>query len=211
MLTTPDGPRGVLATDGEIYGDCYILVHSKVLTAVSPVFRAMLTGNFGEGVLLRSVGGIIIRLPEDNLDAMLILINLLYGRAIPDPLEFDEEVVTEIALLVDKYDIERRYLRIADFWINAIKPYLLSDYEPAKTRTRNGFWGRDHQRQTYWRIAISWVLGRPEEFKTATQIAIWNCQQGMDYIGDAEEEPWISFLHASVLGEYKRLAALYHN
>ena len=161
----------------------------------------MLTAYFGEAVLLRSIGGLLLRLPEDNLDAMLILLNLIYGRPIPDPVEFDAETISEIALLVDKYDIRRRLMPIADFWFLWMKQYLINDFDMSRTRTRHDFWDMDHQKQTFWRIAMSWVLQRPEEFKISTQIAIWNCQQGMDHIGHAEEEPWISFLHSAVLGK----------
>ncbi|ESZ99141.1 hypothetical protein SBOR_0462 [Sclerotinia borealis F-4128] len=79
------------------------VVSSKHMSLASPVFKAMLQGNFQECLELKETVNIEIPLPDDDSTAWKILINLIHGRNKSVPLHPALQVVTQVAVLVDKY------------------------------------------------------------------------------------------------------------
>lgn len=100
---------------------------SASLSAASPVFKAMFTGPFYEGVAIRDGRHPKITL-EENLQAMEYVLRAMHHRA-EDPAQHHEQLtpedmqhVAEIAIIADKYDCAAA-LPLADgAWWNRIAP-----------------------------------------------------------------------------------------
>jgi hypothetical protein len=75
------------------------------MSLVSPVFRAMLQhGSFKEGHDLAK-GTAEVPLPDDKPAAFQILLDIIHHRFRLVPKEIDFDTATEIAILVDKYQV----------------------------------------------------------------------------------------------------------
>ena len=80
-----------------------IRVSSEVLTLASPVFNAMLNGNFREGQLeLNNDSPPTLDLPEDDADAMLLLCQVLHPHAEAEH-RIRPSFIVDAATLIDKY------------------------------------------------------------------------------------------------------------
>ncbi|MCJ1473757.1 hypothetical protein MMC13_002408 [Lambiella insularis] len=94
-------PRGdvILVLDG-----AELLVSSKVLSLVSPVFEKLLGPNFVEGKQVSPISPGRIFLPEDNAFAMTTLCQVIH-HCLPETEDVVEiELLEQVALLTDKYD-----------------------------------------------------------------------------------------------------------
>ena len=84
-----------------------------VLTILSPVFKAMLTGGF------REAGATIsqIPLPDDDPDALLLLLRIahLKFKDLPDTLSF--RALYKLAVVCDKYDAAGVFRPFWDFYV----------------------------------------------------------------------------------------------
>lgn len=100
-------PSAMAASSVEIITPVHMLVSSKILLMVaSPVFKAMLLqGNFREGRELQTTGKLSLPLPDDNPDAMRILMDIIHyrNRQVAKKLLF--RMLVHIAILVDKYQL----------------------------------------------------------------------------------------------------------
>ncbi|KAI9761623.1 MAG: hypothetical protein M1840_001739 [Geoglossum simile] len=136
-------------------GDIRCRVSSKHLSLVSPVFEAMLQRQFKEAATLRSVGKVEIPLADDNPVAFMILLEIIHGctRSIPRAITLD--MLTEAAVLVDKYDCREVVEQYSDMWIYRLKGRMPLTLESA----------------LQW-LCVSWVFRKSIEFKHATEIAI---------------------------------------
>lgn len=141
---------------------------SKHLTLASSVFDAMLSKNFKESVTLRSGKPLDLPLPDDDLAALLILLNIIHLKTRKIPLEVDLYMLTRIAFMVDKYRLQMAVAIFSDIWIDHLKAKIPQS------------WTEDLRR---W-IFISWVFQCPAEFKFATRIAE---QQSESRIDESEE------------------------
>lgn len=141
---------------------------SKHLTLASPVFKAMLSRDFKESAALRSVGTLELPLPDDDPAALLILLNLMHWqtKAVPRGLKLD--MLTRVAIMVDKYQLQTVMGIISGIWIDRLIHKIPQT------------WTEDLRRWMF----ISWVLQRPAEFKFATEIAE---QQSVFRIDESEE------------------------
>jgi hypothetical protein len=83
-----------------------MLVSSKHLMSASTVFKAMLrAGAFQEGQTLNSTGRVSIPLPDDNPDAMKVLLDILHHRNRQVPKTVTLSLMTHLTILVDKYQM----------------------------------------------------------------------------------------------------------
>ena len=131
-----------------------MLVSSKHMALVSPFFKTMLqNSNFKEGSELNSTGKVEIPLPDDDPEAMTILVNIVHYQLRQVPLKIDFNLATKIALLVDKYAMYQVIGLFADLWM----PHLTFDFA-----TKNY---KDLHR---W-IFIVYVFERPNEFQEVTR------------------------------------------
>ena len=132
-----------------------IRVSSKHLTLASPVFRSMLKGKYKEGLDLYSQGHAELLLPEDHPAAFLIILLLIHGQLRKVPRKINLWMLTELAVLVDKYELLETVEMMLDYWLqdltNTIPLTLSNDLLP-------------------W-ICISWVFKKSEIFKKVTKIA----------------------------------------
>ncbi|KAK2736672.1 hypothetical protein FQN57_000609 [Myotisia sp. PD_48] len=151
--------EGVTGCEEEVI----IHVSSRHLILASPVFRAMLQRKFTESNTLLATGQVNVPLPDDDPDAFLILLNIIHGHLRQVPLDVDLAMLTQLAILVDKYRIHECVVMFSNFWFDRIKstiPETYTDEIPA------------------W-ICVSWVFSKPVQFKQATQLAL---RQGRDAI-----------------------------
>lgn len=130
-------------------------VSSKHLTLASNVFRTLFRGSFQEGVTLRTKGTVEIPLPDDHPTALLILLNIVHGHTRRVPRQVDFRMLTQIAILVDKYQCHEAVEMFTDSWCQrvagAMPQSFTDDLMPA--------------------VCVYWVFGQPAEFKHVTQLA----------------------------------------
>jgi hypothetical protein len=117
----PDGdviliPKGYESNGG-------IQASSSHLVMASPVFRAMLKGNFAEGKALTMTGAIKLALPDDNGEATLVLMNIIHGKFFSVPQNATISLLAEIAILVDKYQLHEVVHRHCTLWMSSANSY----------------------------------------------------------------------------------------
>jgi hypothetical protein len=165
-----------------------MLVSSRHMMLASPVFRAMLDGNFKEGCDLTSNGKVQVPLPNDDPTALAIVLDIIHGHNRRVPREVDLELLTEISILADKYQMVEAVEFFAESWIEGLKSSIPEDYSTEK---------RDVHR---W-IGISWVFGRSSEFKTMTELT--GTSTGAGLVDDVDERlPIPSIILGTVLRKY---------
>lgn len=135
------------------------VVSSRHMMLASPVFKAMLRGSFQEGLKLKEAGKVEIPLPDDDCAAWKILLNIIHGRYMAIPLQLKLQVMTQIAVLVDKYRMHEVVYLFLPTWRKAM------DYPP-----------------TCWEdiiswICISWVFELREEFRELTKKVQLDCDK----------------------------------
>jgi hypothetical protein len=146
------------ADAGELDIDVHMRVSSKHMMLASPVFKAMFQrGNFKEGRELGSTGRVEVPL-DDNPEAFLIVLNVIHGRNRRVPRQVSMELMTNISILVDKYQMVEAVEVFSCSWIEDLKIDLPKSYQP-------------HEREDVYRwVGISWVFGKRVEFKAMTQL-----------------------------------------
>ncbi|EAS35997.3 uncharacterized protein CIMG_01351 [Coccidioides immitis RS] len=138
-------------------------VSSRHMILASPVFRAMLQRKFSESNTLQLTGSVEIPLPDDDPDAMLILLKIIHGHMRKVPLRVDLITLVQLAILIDKYDVHEVVELFSNFWFDNLKstiPEKYTDDIPA------------------W-ICICWVFDRPNEFRKTTRLALREGKQAV--------------------------------
>ena len=104
-----DSTTADIAPDGDITlvvgaGTKRLKAYSLVLKSASRVFGAMLDGRFSEGQRLDDNGSTEIHMPDDDAEAMEIMLNVIHGRnnAVHDGL--DASQILRVAITADKFD-----------------------------------------------------------------------------------------------------------
>lgn len=134
-----------------------MLVSSKHLMLASPVFKAMLQHSaFREGATLRTSGQVKVPLPDDDPAALKILLDIVHGRVRQVPREVNLKVMTDLSVLVDKYQMLEVVELYAEIWMSTLKYsvpiFFTADLLP-------------------W-LSISWVFGLADQFKQVSRIAM---------------------------------------
>ncbi|CAG8957478.1 hypothetical protein HYFRA_00011459 [Hymenoscyphus fraxineus] len=132
-----------------------MLVSSRHLSLASNVFKAMLRQNFQEGNELSLNGTVTINLPEDNPTAFEILMNIIHAKNRSIPKKVTLQMLTELAILVDKYRMHESTGFLADMWIAE-----LEDDIPHKMCEDLMLW-----------MAITYVFRHEEHFEDVTATA----------------------------------------
>lgn len=97
------------------------LVSSYILSLASPVFKAMLSGGFKEGLAIQNTrpgDTAEINLPEDNADAFRIFADLSHHRYDSIPDQPDLDTLEALAVVVDKYECIPLVKHQATAWLN---------------------------------------------------------------------------------------------
>ncbi|KAH6713229.1 hypothetical protein DL95DRAFT_74558 [Leptodontidium sp. 2 PMI_412] len=125
-----------------------MLVSSKHMKLVSPVFRAMLQRDgFREGCVRGSEGSVEDPLPDDDPRAMKILLDIVHGRNRRVPRKVSLRILTAIAVLADKY--------------------LMVEAQVEAEAANGVYQGARREAHFRW-MEISWVVGKAEDFKAMT-------------------------------------------
>ncbi|PQE27472.1 Nuclear pore protein [Rutstroemia sp. NJR-2017a BVV2] len=135
-----------------VYKTC-LVVSSKHMCLASPVFKAMLQGEFREGKELREMKQLDLPLPDDDTEAMKILVYIIHCKHKLVPLKVDLTLLTNIALLVDKYRLHEVLGIMVPIWKKHLEADSLKKFRSV----------------IRW-ICIAWVFDLHEEFRKATQI-----------------------------------------
>jgi hypothetical protein len=144
-----------------------MIVSSKHMILASPVFKVMLQpGRFREGMQRNAAGQIEVDLPDDDQAVMVIVLDIIHGRNSFVPKQVDMQMLTKLAILVDKYQMEEAVGSCSDSWID----HLLKHEELPTVHYRS------RKQSTQRWMAISWVFGREKEFAAITRAAIIVCR-----------------------------------
>ena len=130
-----------------------IRASSKVLSLASPVFAALLSPKFAEGVSLSQKEwqkAQEIPFPEDDPEAMIWLCHALHFKKCVDE-DFSFPLLMKIALLCDKYDLSRALGMWSAMWMR---------------RWPGSINGDDHYMQILW---VSYALDNQEAFWEASK------------------------------------------
>jgi hypothetical protein len=140
-------------------------VDSKAVVRASPVFKRMLYGGFVESK--PSEGEWVVQLPEDDINAMAIIFNIIHGHVekVPKVLPktmgelvgpssqcyHDAAVETDMLYLIttsaDKYDLIRLLRPWAKYWLERVK---------GKKRWNKQAWKNNWCAELLWG---AWILG----------------------------------------------------
>ncbi|KAH7420004.1 hypothetical protein BKA64DRAFT_752558 [Cadophora sp. MPI-SDFR-AT-0126] len=150
---TPEGLDETMEEAGtSTAGEIHMVVSSKHLMLASRVFRAMLQhSNFKEGDELRKNGRVEVTLPDDNYIAFGIMMDIIHGRVSKIPRQVSLEILTDISILVDKYETLESFGLILDVWMTSLLPTVCD------------------QGVLSW-LSIAWVFRLPDCFQKMTRL-----------------------------------------
>ncbi|KAJ9605306.1 hypothetical protein H2200_009963 [Cladophialophora chaetospira] len=143
-----------------------VLVSSRHLALASPVFRVMFDGDFLEKITLGQSEPKRIPLPEDNYEAMIVLLRIIHGQNSKVPRSIDPKSLIEIATLVDKYELLDACQMHVDVWMNT------SCLDHVRAWRELADW-----------IYITWIFQKGNQFQELTRRAIWE----MDHYTEISE------------------------
>lgn len=130
----------------ESNGDVDFLVSTKHMQMASPVFKQM----------TREPTDLLL-LPDDDVEAFRILLNILHGRVRQVPLKVSLRLIRHIALIVRKYEM----VEVAELYV---KIWIKELPQPSKTLFTEDILA--------W-ICVCWVFELPEDFNRITRQAVW--------------------------------------
>ena len=170
----------------------HMTVSSKHMMLASPVFKAMLQpGRFREGIQRNAADQMEVDLPDDDQSIMVIVLNIIHARNRLVPKQVDLEMMTRLAILVDKYQMVEAVESFSSPWIDGL---LTREILPNGYAEIGGIGYR--KRIQRW-LAVSWVFRRPNEFSKITAAAIIACSSNVADELDAELP-----IPEKVLGEF---------
>ena len=130
----------------------HIRVSSKHLMTASRVFSRIFKPGLAEGDALQKSGSLELCLPDDNPHALLVLLNIAHLQLRNVPEILDLKTLTEISLLVDKYELAEATRFFSDLWLDRIN-FERNSYKPRELL------------QLVW---ISFVFRHPYCFQAST-------------------------------------------
>ncbi|PVH85230.1 hypothetical protein DL98DRAFT_483721 [Cadophora sp. DSE1049] len=147
---------------------------SKVLSMISPVFHRMLGPDFKEGATLKAAQSVVIHLPDDDSDAMVILLNIIHGRTrqVPRKIDFENDLLTELATLVDYYQLYEVTELFSDTWLRD------------STRGKRLWTEYRHSTALRW-LWISWVFQDAPLFQDITKLMEGEGEGDSEYVDGA--------------------------
>ena len=100
-------------------GQKRLLVSSKVLTLVSPVFAAILKSSFREGLSHYPTSAVSIPLPDDDAEAFIVLCNTIHFRTNDVPEKLTLMCLVNLAIICDKYNCTSALAPWSAMWLQA--------------------------------------------------------------------------------------------
>jgi hypothetical protein len=150
--------------------EIHYYVSSRHLTLASSRFDSMLTkGKWTEGVPDSNDGRYHISAEDWDVEALLLLLNVLHHRNRQVPRSLSLEMLAKIAVLIDYYDCAEAVELCIERWIEHIR----------KTSPVPSGFCRD---LILW-MCIAWVLRMPNEFTQTTAIAVRQVERELLTLG----------------------------
>jgi hypothetical protein len=144
----------------------HMLVSSRNMMLASPVFKVMLQHhNLKEGGDRK----VEVPLPDDDPPAFHILLDIIHYRTREVPRQVDLKTMTNLSVLVDRYQMLEVVESYVEWWIPELKKLLPESFTPDLLP---------------W-ISICWVFRLPAEFKHLTRVAM---RESNGDIGDLEPD-----------------------
>ncbi|TQB71391.1 hypothetical protein MPDQ_007603 [Monascus purpureus] len=143
--------------DGDLQNKEYtIQVSAKHLAFASPVFKTILASGWKEGNHLLSEGSVEIVVESWDIDALLILLNIIHCRHRNLPRKISLELLAKIFVLADYYMCVEAVEYFAGHWISNLEEKIPASYS----------------RDLFLWIWISWIFERSADFKCASSVAM---------------------------------------
>jgi hypothetical protein len=131
-----------------------IRLSSKHLTLASTYFRKMLQGPWKESITSPDSCH-TIDASEWDAEAMLILMNIIHGRALSVPRTISLEMLAKLAVLVDYYDCHEVVTLFAEVWVQNLEVIP-----------------KEYCRDLILWLVVSWVFSQGTHFETVTKVAL---------------------------------------
>ena len=147
------------------------VVSSRHMMLASQYFEKMLSGNSNEAITLRTKKHVSIPLSAD-LDAMIILLNIVHGVSRKVPRQVNLDVLNKLAVLVSSLGMLEAVQFFSDTWIDNFQ--------------REGF-PESYNENVLPLLFVFWVFDRPLEFKNMTRITQRECDEKLGE--DMQEVP----------------------
>ncbi|RFU36319.1 hypothetical protein B7463_g112, partial [Scytalidium lignicola] len=164
LLEPVKQPERIIVSSHKVH----CVVSSRHMMLASQQFQTILSGNTNEAITLRTKGHVSIPLAAD-LDAMIILLNIIHGASRKVPRQVSLEVLGKLAVLVRSFGMLGTVQFFSDTWIENQREGLPRSYN------------EDVLPLTF----IFWVFDRPSEFKNMTRLAQRECDEKLDEdVGD---------------------------
>ncbi|KAH7302891.1 hypothetical protein B0I35DRAFT_197159 [Stachybotrys elegans] len=93
-------------------------VHSQQVRNASPAFNTMFQPKFKEGQALLQEGSAEVELPEDNADALEIILQVIHGYSDQVPTTLEPSRLLEVARACEKYDMARPLAFAIKVWLD---------------------------------------------------------------------------------------------
>jgi len=132
------------------------IVSSHHLMLASRYFETILSGEFEEAKMLRATGHVEITMPDEDLDSMVILLNIIHGASRKVPRNVSLEVLSKLAVLVSKYGMLETVEFFSDTWIDHLQ--------------REGL-PKAYTKEVLRLLFVFWVFDRETEFRDMTRLA----------------------------------------
>ena len=106
--------------------------------------------------MLRATGHVEITMPDEDLDSMVILLNIIHGASRKVPRNVSLEVLSKLAVLVSKYGMLETVEFFSDTWIDHLQ--------------REGL-PKAYTKEVLRLLFVFWVFDRETEFRDMTRLA----------------------------------------
>ncbi|KAH7308507.1 hypothetical protein B0I35DRAFT_360905 [Stachybotrys elegans] len=144
--------------EDEAPSEIQMRVSSRHLCLASPYFEKMLSGTWKESTSNQE-GLYKISVSDWNVEALLIVFNIIHGHNRNVPRSIGLEMLAEVAAIVDYFDCREAVDPFHDIWIQSLKGQIPKSY------------GKD---STLW-LSISWVFFRMDVMNKMAQLTLMNC------------------------------------
>jgi hypothetical protein len=141
--------------------EVHCVVSSRHMMHASQHFQTVLSGDFREATTLRTKGHVTIPLLAD-LDAMIILLNIVHGASRKVPRHVSLEELSKLAILVSSFGMLETVQFFSDTWID--------NYQ------MEGF-PKSYNENVLPLLYVFWVFDRPSEFKDMTRLTQRECDE----------------------------------
>jgi hypothetical protein len=133
-----------------------IRVSSRHLILASPQAKRMLEGAWKEPSTLKLQGSLALEEKDWDVEALLILMNILHCRNKSVPRKISLEMFVRVAVLVDYYECYEAVEIYSDMWLEHLREELPATY---------------CKELVLW-ICVSWIFRQSAEFGMATSVAL---------------------------------------